>query len=89
MWPSLEQCVNKVGAKDDSVKGHFRHARLTIEDLNILLLVTSLHSAHWWTNTELNKLLLLSLRFRMQIEPQLSEANRYQFGLSHRMGIAT
>lgn len=29
----LRQCVDDVGARQDSAKGHFRHAGITIEDI--------------------------------------------------------
>lgn len=30
----LEWCINVVGAKEESARGHFRHAGLNIEDLD-------------------------------------------------------
>lgn len=30
----LERCINQVGAKKDSARGHFRHAGLSVEDLD-------------------------------------------------------
>lgn len=29
----LEWCINRVGAREDSARGHFRHAGLSVEDL--------------------------------------------------------